>query len=98
MLEAGTLCRRRVRAGGICWAAKASLSAPRGPRVGLCRPRWDRMGRRDRLQNPARTAPLARSTASLAQFDADIAYAEITDHGMVRHPEFKAAPLPWRST
>jgi bifunctional non-homologous end joining protein LigD len=47
--------------------------------------------------------PLARSTAPLAnqlkkpdttwvepQFDADIAYAEITDDGMVRHPVFKA--------
>jgi len=42
-------------------------------------------------------APLARSTASLAQFDADIAYAEITDDGMVRHPVFKAALLPCRS-
>ena len=50
--------------------------------------------------------PLARPTAPLAKplkkrdttwvepsFDAEIAYAEITDDGMVRHPSFKSVPF-----
>jgi bifunctional non-homologous end joining protein LigD len=68
---------------------------------------WDRETAREirRALEPftRSTAPLSRSLKRIGttwvepRFDADIAYAEITDDGLVRHPVFKAL-LPRRSS
>jgi ATP-dependent DNA ligase len=50
-------------------------------------------GRTSSLAKPLRKAD---TTWVEPRFDAEIAYAEITDDGMVRHPSFKAL-LPYRS-